>query len=46
VSPVRERFAELVLAPAHRPPVRIAAARLGERAGAVGAGLLAEELLT
>jgi glucokinase len=42
LSPVRERFAELVLAPEHRPPVRIAAAELGERAGAVGAALLAE----
>ncbi len=44
VSPVRERFAELVLAPEHRPAVRIVAAQLGERAGAVGAGLLADEL--
>jgi len=46
LSPVRERFAELVLAPEHRPPVHIVAARLGERAGAVGAALLAEELLS
>lgn len=45
VSPVRERFSELVLAPQHRPPVRIAAAELGERAGAVGAALLAEDVL-
>jgi glucokinase len=45
VSPVRERFAELVLAPTHRPPVKIVAAALGERAGAIGAGLLAEELI-
>jgi len=46
LSPVRERFAELVLAPEHRPAVRIVAAELGERAGAIGAGLLAEELVT
>lgn len=45
ISPVRERFAELVLAPEHRPQVRIVAAHLGERAGAVGAALLADELL-
>jgi glucokinase len=45
IGPVRERFTELVLAPDHRPPVRIVAAELGERAGAIGARLLAQELL-
>lgn len=45
LAPVRERFGELVLAPDQRPPVRIVAAELGERAGAIGAALLAEELL-
>ena len=45
IGPVRERFGELVLAPDHRPPVRIVAAELGERAGAIGARLLAQELL-
>lgn len=44
LSPVRERYNELVLAPAHRPPVRIVAAEVGEKAGAVGAMLLADEL--
>ena len=45
LAPVRERFDELVLAPEHRPPVRIVAAELGERAGAIGARLLAQELV-
>jgi glucokinase len=45
IGPVRERYAELVLAPDHRPPVRIVAAELGERAGAIGARLLAQELV-
>jgi glucokinase len=44
ISPVRERFGELVLAPEHRPPVKIVAAELGEKAGAVGAALLATGL--
>jgi glucokinase len=44
LAPVRERFGELVLAPDHRPSIPIVAAELGERAGAIGAGLLAEEL--
>ena len=46
LDPVRDRFDELVLAPEHRPPVRIVAAELGERAGAIGARLLAEELIS
>ena len=46
LGPVRERFNELVLAPEHRPPVKIVAAELGERAGAVGAQLLAGALLS
>lgn len=39
--PVREAFADMVLAAAHRPPIPVLAAALGERAGAVGAALLA-----
>jgi glucokinase len=45
LAPVRERFGELVLAPEHRPPVRIVAAELGERAGAIGARLLAQDVV-
>ena len=41
LGPVREAFAGLVLAGAHRPAVAIEAAALGERAGAIGAALLA-----
>jgi glucokinase len=41
LRPVREAFLDLVEAPTHRPPIDILAARLGERAGAVGAALLA-----
>ncbi len=43
LSPVREAFAELVEGGGHRPDVGIVAATLGERAGAIGAGLLAVE---
>ncbi len=39
--PVREAFAELVEGGEHRPEVAIVAATLGERAGAIGAALLA-----
>ena len=39
--PVRAAFAGLVLAGAHRPTIAIVAATLGERAGAIGAALLA-----
>jgi glucokinase len=38
---VRHRFADLVMAGAQRPPVPIVPALLGERAGAIGAALLA-----
>jgi glucokinase len=41
LRPVRASFTDLVLAPERRPPVRVVAAELGERAGAVGAALLA-----
>jgi glucokinase len=41
LRPVREAFIGLVEAPSHRPPIEILPARLGERAGAVGAALLA-----
>ena len=41
IEPVRACYLDLVLAPGHRPPVRIVAAELGDRAGAVGAALLA-----
>lgn len=38
---VRRAFARRLVAPDHRPPVEIVAATMGERAGAVGAALLA-----
>ena len=38
---VRRRFADLVMAGDQRPPVAIVPAQLGERAGAIGAALLA-----
>jgi glucokinase len=41
LDPVRESFVELVEAAAHRPPVEIVPAGLGEHAGAIGAALLA-----
>jgi glucokinase len=40
----REVFADLVLAGPRRPPVDIVPATLGERAGAIGAALVAREL--
>lgn len=43
LAPVREAFADLVEGSGHRPEVGIVAAGLGERAGAIGAGLLAGE---
>lgn len=43
LEPTRRAYAELVLAGAHRPEVAIVAARTGERAGALGAALLAAE---
>lgn len=43
LAPTRRAFAELVLAGPHRPEVPIVAARTGERAGALGAALLAAE---
>jgi glucokinase len=45
LNPVRDQFDDLVLAADHRPPVRIEAARLGPEAGAIGAALLAGDLL-
>ena len=41
LDPVRTAFADLVVAPRHRPPVEIMAAELGARAGAIGAAMLA-----
>jgi glucokinase len=41
LDPVRAAFAEQVMAPEERSDVRIVAAQLGERAGAIGAALLA-----
>jgi glucokinase len=41
LDPTRAAFTELVLAAEHRPPVPIVGAQLGERAGAIGAALLA-----
>ena len=40
-DPVRTAFAELVEAVQYRPPIEIIPAELGERAGAIGAALLA-----
>jgi len=45
LEPVRNAFDELVLAARHRPSVRIVAATLGSDAAAVGAWLLADDLL-
>jgi len=41
LEPAREALAALVEGGTHRPPIRLVAARLGERAGAIGAALLA-----
>lgn len=41
LAPVRGHYEQLVLAPTFRPAVPIVAATLGERAGAIGAALLA-----
>ena len=41
IDAVRRAFAARLVAPEHRPPVEIVAAQLGERAGAIGAALLA-----
>ncbi len=40
IDPVRACFEELLMASAHRPPISIVAAELGDRAGAIGAALL------
>ena len=45
LEPVRRAFAELLYAPGHRTHPRIVLATLGERAGALGAALLAGEML-
>ena len=41
LEPARRAFAALLEGGLHRPPVRLVAASLGERAGAIGAALLA-----
>lgn len=41
LAPTRDAYRELVLASEHRPDVPIVVAQLGERAGAIGAALLA-----
>lgn len=46
LAPVRQHLAALVLAPDHRPQVRIAKAGLGAQAGAMGAWMLAHDDLT
>jgi glucokinase len=43
LKPVRAAFTELVEAAEYRPDIRIVLAELGERAGAVGAALLARQ---
>ncbi len=45
LGPVRRHFNELIEGGEHRPEVRIKPAALGERAGAIGAALIARELL-
>ncbi|CAN5737769.1 ROK family glucokinase [soil metagenome] len=45
LAPTRAAFSQLVLAVDHRPPVPIVPAELGERAGAIGAALLAARRL-
>jgi glucokinase len=46
LEPARHAFAQAFEAPAHRPPVPIRQAELGNDAGAIGAALLAIEELT
>jgi len=46
LAPTRAAYATLVLGFEHRPPVRIVAAALGQDAGAIGAGLIALDLLS
>jgi glucokinase len=41
LGPIRTSYATLVMSGDHRPPVPIAPAQLGDRAGAIGAALLA-----
>lgn len=43
LAPTRAAFKDLVLAAEHRPEVPIVAAQLGERAGAIGAALIARD---
>jgi glucokinase len=45
LDPAREAFDRLVLAPDHRPTVPIVRAEFGPEAGAIGAALLAHDLL-
>lgn len=44
LQPVRAAFAELLAGASHRPPVDIVAASLGERAGAIGAACLFDDV--
>lgn len=41
LPPIREEFSRMIEAGSERPPIRIEAAALGERAGAIGAAVLA-----
>jgi glucokinase len=45
IESTRDAFSHLVLAATHRPPVEIVPARLGELAGAIGAALIAREVV-
>jgi glucokinase len=45
LDPTRRAFTRHVLAPEHRPEVAIRAAELGERAGAIGAAMVAADRL-
>lgn len=44
-GPIRRAFSHRLAAPSHRPPVEIVPATLGERAGAIGAALLASAMV-
>ncbi len=45
LDPIRAAYPSLVMSAEHRPPVSIVPAALGERAGAIGAALIAQAVL-
>jgi glucokinase len=46
IEPIRNAYVDAVYAARHRPPLRIEVARIGPDAGALGAALLARDVLT